>query len=181
VWRTGLEPGVAGDQPSDVLGVEPVDVLDGIDAPEHGPGVDVIGDGHLDEDAVDVVAPVQRIDRLEQLFGGRLGVQFVVDALDAEVLARPALHRDVRFAGRVVAHQDRREPRRHVRVVQCVDAVPEVVPDSVTDRCPAEDVTVEDVRHRSPPPAESVVVGSVVVGSVGVASTVGSFVCVMST
>jgi hypothetical protein len=121
--RTGLVPGVAGDEPADVLGVKPVDVLLWVDPTKHLAPVDVCWHRELDKNAVDVVAAVELVDGLEQRRGGGVGVDVHVDALDADFLAVALFHRDVGLTRRVVAHQHGGESGRHARVGERVDAV----------------------------------------------------------
>ncbi len=75
VGRTGLEAGVAGDEAADVLGVEAVDVLRRVDGAQDRPVLDVVGDRHLDENAVDILVGVEVLDGVVQFGGVRVGVE----------------------------------------------------------------------------------------------------------
>ena len=70
----------------------------------------MIRNGELTEDAADRVVFVQALDEHGHLvLGGRRG-DAVVEGLDADLLRGSLLAPDVHRAGRIVAHEDRREP-----------------------------------------------------------------------
>ena len=66
----GLQAGLAALQAAYVDGVEAVDVFVGRDGFEEEFGVDVCGQGELDEDAVDFVAGIEFGDEGKELLGG---------------------------------------------------------------------------------------------------------------
>ena len=60
----GLEAGCTGKELSDVICVERVYVFVGADCLDNSVGVYLLGNGHLNEDAVDIVVLVEEIDKL---------------------------------------------------------------------------------------------------------------------
>jgi len=70
-------PGV---EPACIEGVEAVHVLDGLDRPEHGLLVDLLGQRELDEDAVHVVASIQLVEESEQLLLRRVAGETSIEA-----------------------------------------------------------------------------------------------------
>ena len=106
VRRAGPHQRVAQRQPADVERMEAIDVLGRIDRLDDVAFVDVIGQRHLHQDAVDRVVGVHLLDQRQQL-GLRGGVgQVVADRDDAAFLAGEALVAHVDLRGRIVAHQD---------------------------------------------------------------------------
>ena len=64
--RAGHEAGAAAHEQAEALGVEAVDVFAHVDGVDHRVGVDAVGEGELDEDAVHVVAGVEAGHVLEE-------------------------------------------------------------------------------------------------------------------
>ncbi len=103
--RAGNEGLAAGPQAAGIDDVKAVDVLVRIDGIDHGIGIDLVGQGELDQDAVDAVVGVELFDQRQQL-GLRGGVgQAVVEGLHAGLDDRLALVAHIDLARRVLADQ----------------------------------------------------------------------------
>ena len=102
-------PPVPVREAADVDRVEAVDVLVRIDRAEHGAGVDVLGQRHLAEDAVDLGIGVEPGDQRQQRVLRGLGRQAVLERADADLLAGLDLAADIDLARRIVADQDHGE------------------------------------------------------------------------
>ena len=99
-----------------LIGVQPVDVLGGVERVHDRVGVQVVRQRQLAEDAVDLVVRVQLGDQGQQVLLGDVAGGLVVVGGDADLLARLALAPHVDRRGRVVAHQDGRQARRAAEV-----------------------------------------------------------------
>ena len=88
-------------------GMEAVDVLRRRHEARGGAAVELLRQGELDEDAVDVVIRVQLLDELAKLVGRGLGRQPVVVALDAGLDSGAVLVVDVDVRRGVVADEHR--------------------------------------------------------------------------
>ena len=109
--RAGRERRPAGQQTACIHGMKAVDVLGGIDGVEQGLGIDLRGQRQLDQNAVDLVAPVELGDELEHLLGGDGGRRRDEVAIDAKLGAGLHLVADVDLRRGHVAHQHRSQPR----------------------------------------------------------------------
>ncbi len=139
VGRAGLEPRAARCQSPDVLRVQRVDVLLGVDPLQRLVPRHVLWQGQLHQDTVDVRVVVQVCNRVVQFAGGRVGVDPDVDPLDSHVLTGALLHRDVRLAGGVGTHQDSRQPRASPAVGERLDRSRQVGPDPLGHLGPVDD------------------------------------------
>ena len=86
---------VALEQEAGVQRVEAVDVLGGIDGPDHAVLVDLVGQRELDEDAGHPLVGVEVADEGEELVLARRHVELVVERLDAGLGAGLPLAPDV--------------------------------------------------------------------------------------
>ena len=102
-WRSISRPMLNGWKPSTSLA--------GIDRLDDAAVVDVVGQGHLHQDAVDRVVGVQLLDQRQQLGLGRGLGQVVARRDDAGLLAGEPLVAHVHLRRRVVAHQDHGQAR----------------------------------------------------------------------
>ena len=109
---------MAFDQPAEIIGVKPVGILVGGNGFENHPTVDVFRKGKLNENAVDFLIGVFLLDQCQEFGLSRAGRQFMVVDVDPGQFAGLllVLHIDVRR--RIVADQDRRQPRFHSRLGQ---------------------------------------------------------------
>ena len=118
---------------------EAVDVLLGGDQVDHLPSVQVRGEGQLQD------YPVHRPVRVEPAYeelevaGGRGPGKVEPLDLDAELLGRPVLARDVHLRGRVVADEDGREFRLHPRALHHPGLLGEAGLDLGRQRLPVHD------------------------------------------
>jgi hypothetical protein len=105
----GQEPGVAR--------VKSVGVLGRIDRLDDGLGADLLGQGQLNQDAVDGRVLVQAPDEIEQLGFGGAGVEPMLERLHTrrDRLARLVAHVDL--TRRIFAHEHHGQPGRHARVL----------------------------------------------------------------
>ena len=110
---SGSRPDVrrpAEDELAEVQGMEPVDVLHGVERANHACLVDVVRQWELDEDSVDRVVRVQLLDLLQELLLGRLRRKADVPRVDAHLRGSRVLEPDVDVRGRIVADENRRQP-----------------------------------------------------------------------
>ena len=125
----------------DVVRVEPVHVLGGVDALQHGRRADVRRQRQLDEDAVDRRVRVQPVDQREELGLARGGGQVVRDRDDARFLAGAALVAHVDRRGGVVAHHDDGEPGPAARLpLEGVRARAHLAPELLRDPLAVDDL-----------------------------------------
>jgi hypothetical protein len=96
--------------------VETVHVFAWIKAVQHLLLIDMIGDRHLNQNAVYRWVGVQFVNTFEQRLGRFLRINLVVIAVDSQVITRLLFHRDVRLACSILAHQDRRKSWRDALV-----------------------------------------------------------------
>ena len=108
--RGGNERGVPEIELAGAHRVEAVDVLRGRHEARGGAAVELLRQGELDEDAVDVVIRVELLDELAKLVGRGLRRQPVVVALDAGLEGSPVLVVDVDVRRGVVAYEHRGQP-----------------------------------------------------------------------
>jgi hypothetical protein len=101
-------------QEAGVRGREAVHVLRRIDQPDELVLVEVLGQRELEQDAVHAVVRVQRADQLRELLGHDVSARLVVERLDPDLGRVLPLHAHVHGGRRVVADEDRREPRRPI-------------------------------------------------------------------
>ncbi len=90
-----------------------VHVLPRIDAPDDGVGVDLLGERHLHENAVDRGIGVELVHVREQLVLGRGGGQANRQAVHPRLLRGLPLAAHVHRARRVLAHEHDGESRTH--------------------------------------------------------------------
>ena len=103
---------LASGEPAGVDDVEAVDVLGRVDGVDDGVFVDLFGQGQLHQDAVDAGIGVELLD-LGQDLGVAGGIGHAeLEAFHAGLDRLLALGADIDLAGRVLAHQDHRQPRR---------------------------------------------------------------------
>ncbi len=106
IGRAGPDEGDALDQAPDVVRVETVNVLGRVDLFDDGGGEDLIGQGQLHQDAVDLRIAVELVDEGKQGdFRGGMR-QIVGHRADADLLAGLALVAHVDLGGGVVADLD---------------------------------------------------------------------------
>ena len=105
----GDQAGTSADKAAETDGMKTVHVLGGIDGFEDALGVDVCGEGKLDEDAVDLVVAIQAIDEGEHFFGGDSCPGRTQEAGEAELFASSNLALDVKLRSGVFADEDRGE------------------------------------------------------------------------
>jgi hypothetical protein len=106
----GVRAGAACLKTAHVDGMKAVHILGGIDGVEEALGVDLGGQGQLDEDAVDLVAGVEGGDQIEHGFSGDVFGRGDEVAEDAELGAGLDLVADVNLRGGDVADKHRGEP-----------------------------------------------------------------------
>ena len=102
----GSGPGRAEHQATEVDGMEPVDVLVGVDGEEGTLLVEAVGQRQLDQEGADLRVGVEAGDGLHQLLLGGGRGQVLADRVDAERGAVLVLQRDIALARAVVADQD---------------------------------------------------------------------------
>ena len=102
----GAEAGLVLDEPAQADGVDPVDVLGRIDPGNDFLGVVALGQGQLDEDAVDAVVGVQGFDAGLEVGPGDIRGQNLDLAEEPQALAGLFLHPQVALRGGIIAHQD---------------------------------------------------------------------------
>ncbi len=119
--------------------MQPVDVLPGVDRGLDRELRDVPRDRELHDDAVHLGVAVQASQRRQQLALGDVGRQ--VDLLGAhpDVRARLVLGAEVHPRGLVVAHEDRREPRRDPAGGEDLHALGDLAADLGRDGLAVED------------------------------------------
>ncbi|MGX1427464.1 hypothetical protein AB7M59_007899 [Bradyrhizobium elkanii] len=124
-------------QPAGVQGVQAVDVPGGIDRRHHAQGVDMRGQRQLHEDAVDIVACIERLYSGKQI--GLAGIirQACDLAAQAEPFGHPDLALHIDLARRVTADQHDRKPRR---AGQPVEFASNLVDDNLGMCMPIENV-----------------------------------------
>jgi hypothetical protein len=102
----GSESGLTLLEAAGVHGMESVNIFVGEDGVEHAAGVDVGGEGELDEDSVNVVAGVEAVDEREHFVGsGGVGRSEEI-AEDAELFAGANFGADVNFRSWIVAGEN---------------------------------------------------------------------------
>ncbi len=107
--RAGAQEGDALGQAADVVGMEAVHVLVRVDALQQLGGIEVGGEGQLDQNAVDGRVVVQAVDQRQQFFLGGAGGKIVGLGEEADLFAVLALVRDIDLRGGVGADQDHRQ------------------------------------------------------------------------
>jgi hypothetical protein len=116
-------------QQADIGNVKAVDVLGGIDRVDHLVGVNVARQRQLHEDAVHLRRGVELFHQRQQVGLGGVGVELVLVGIHPRLDRHPALGADIDLAGRVLAHQHHRKPRRDaVRVFQMRNMAGDVFP-----------------------------------------------------
>ena len=107
----GHQAGVTAGQQPGARGREAVDVLPGVDCGDHARRVDLLRQGQLDQDPVDLVVGSQPPHQVDQLRLAGAAGQLVMQRAHPGLLAGPVLvgHVDVRC--RVLPHQHRRQGR----------------------------------------------------------------------
>ena len=91
----GKEALFTNHEPSDVTGCESIDVLVGADGADHRGFIDVLWQGELDQDAVDLGGVVHLLDQRDQLVLARIGREAVVIRVDAGFCAGFLLGADI--------------------------------------------------------------------------------------
>jgi hypothetical protein len=91
--------------------MEAVGILGGRDAVDHEPFVYVLGQGELDEDPVNRRVRVEAIEQRQELVLRSARLEVVVPRGDADLGAGASLGGDVDARGRILADEDRGEPR----------------------------------------------------------------------
>ena len=104
----------ADDEPPYALGAEAVYVLRRTNARDQGHGIELFGQGELDEETRDSRIFVQLPDEVRKLFLGNVGGEAVDPRLYPDFLAVTLLGGDVGDGGGVIAGQDHIEPHGHV-------------------------------------------------------------------
>ena len=127
--RARHEPRALLHQEADVDRAEAVHVLGGIHEPEDARCVDLLRQRRLHEDAVDVAAAAQGIDRGRHLLGGGRGGQARGFVVNPEVVAGLGLAPHVDGRGGVVPDEDDAEPRTRTSRRQGRDPVAELLAD----------------------------------------------------
>jgi hypothetical protein len=144
--RAGREGWTAGLQAACIHRVEAVDVFGWIDGVEELFGVDLGGEGELDEDAVDFVAVVEGSDEVEHLAGGDgVGGRDEV-GIDAELGAGLNFAADVNFRGGDVADKDSGEAGADTLGGEAADFFGDFLLDGG-----GNNGAVEDFRHANAP------------------------------
>ena len=128
--------------------MEPVGVLVGIDREQRGLLVDLTGERQLHDEPVDRRIFVERVDLGVEMRRRDVGGELAVVRDDPDTPARLALAAHVRGAVRVVAHEDRAEPRGHATVDERVDAHLEPFDRQLEERLPVEQLCA----HPTPSP-----------------------------
>ena len=124
IRRAGRKHRVAGDQATDVVEVEAVDILVKVDALQHAVHVDLWWQRQLHQDAVDGRIGIERIDTAHQLILGGRHRQFDQLRTDTHELAGGHFVADVDLGGRIIADQDDGQARPHpVLLLQAQDAL----------------------------------------------------------
>jgi len=106
--RAGDESRASADQATEADGMKAVNVFCGIDGFENALGVDLSGEGKLDENAVDGVVAVQFANETEQLVGGNRGGRGMHPAGEAELLTGGDFGFNVELGSGIFAYEDRR-------------------------------------------------------------------------
>ena len=107
----GDEAAFADRQASDVHGMEAVDILVGVDGLDDLEAVDVLGERHLDQDAVNGRIAIKFADEGEERCFAGFRRELVFDRLHADFDGLEGLVLDVDFAGWVFADENDGKPR----------------------------------------------------------------------
>jgi len=111
--RAGPVYRAPGEEAPDVDGVEPVDVLAGVDRLDDHVGIDVLRQGQLHEDAVDLGAGIEPGYDLPEALLRRLRGQPVLARQEAGLGGGLFLAAHVDLRGGVFAHEDHGQARRN--------------------------------------------------------------------
>jgi len=140
--------GAPREEPADVDGVEPVDVLAGVDRLDDHVGVDVLRKGQLNEDAVDRGVGIETGDDLPESILRRLGGQPELARQEPGLCGGLLLAAHVDLRGGVIAHEDHGKARRDsFFLFQFIGLCPYLVPHRLGDP-----VSVDHFGHRPPRP-----------------------------
>ena len=107
----GQEAGLSDHHLADVHRMESVHILVGGDGLDHAVFVDVLGERHLNENAVHRVIVVQLLNQGEEVLLGGIRIEAVLVGFDSQLLAGSGLVPHVDLRGRIFAHQDHRQAR----------------------------------------------------------------------
>ncbi|MCY1177227.1 hypothetical protein D9M73_175270 [compost metagenome] len=111
-WRARAQQRDALGQAADVIRVETVHVLVRADALQQFGGIQVLGQGQLQQDAVDVGIIIEAVDQARQFFLGGGAGQVEGLGKKADFFTVFALVRDIDLGGGVGADQDHCQARR---------------------------------------------------------------------
>ncbi len=101
--------GASGDEMADVDGMKAVHVFRGDHRVENFLGVNLLGQRHLHQNSVHVVAIVQLVDDGEQFVGGGRGGRSDVEAAETQFFARRDFAVHVELRRRIVPHAHGRQ------------------------------------------------------------------------
>src|SRR6478672_11222988 len=101
----GRQGGAARLQATGVHGMKTIYILFRQDCVKQCLGVDLLRQGQLDENSVDVVAVIERVNKVEHLFGGYGFGRRDEFTEQTQVSARLHLASDVDLGGGYIAHQ----------------------------------------------------------------------------
>src|SRR5688572_31792437 len=124
--------------------MEAVDILLRDNRHQYGARVDLSGQRHLDQDSVDLFAPVQRIDKPQQTFCRNRLIRCMLFAQKTEIVRGLYLAAHIDFGRRIVAHQNDSQARRPRMLFETLNAWSQLGKDGV-----ANPLTVENLGHRS--------------------------------
>ena len=137
--RAGYEVGVAHVQPSDVSGVEAVDVFLRTNRVRDTLLADVRWQGELDEDSMEFMVSVAMPDEGEERFLFDVFWQLEDSRTDAERFSRFSFLLDVRDRGRVFTDADQEQRRSHALLLQPFDSSEELCLDLRRDLMSGKD------------------------------------------
>ncbi|MCY1536511.1 hypothetical protein D9M68_719710 [compost metagenome] len=143
----GAEQGDALGQAADVVRVETVHVLVGVDAFQQQRSVEVFGQRQLDQDAVDGRVFIEAVDQGEQVGLAGTGRQVMSFRQKADFLAVLAFMRDVDLGGGIAADQDHREARDSKSLLAALgDALGYLLAEAGGDRFAVDQLCGHDAR-----------------------------------
>ena len=125
----GTSPGSPRASSPALVGVSPSTSFAGIESGDHRTLIEMVRQGQLDEDPVDLVVLVQLIDQIEQVLLGDGAIRLVVEVADSGLLGGLVLAPHVDRGGRVVPDEHGGEARRspnlaHQLLNLAADALP---------------------------------------------------------
>ncbi len=117
----GLNPALAQGEPTDILGMEAIDVLARVDAIDQHVRIDVRRQRQLHEDAVDLRIGVEFVDQRGEFGLCRRCRQVVIARAETDVLAGTALVANVYSGSSIISDQHNGQPRRRPALRHALD------------------------------------------------------------